>query len=85
MSGNVKVERIQTGMRIEKRLVKVLKALAEYLDISLGDLIEGIVLHSFEGKSPFNEETIGKIDEIKKIYNLDLNSSHSHKLTEGMA
>jgi len=81
MSDNVKVDRIQTGMRIEKRLVKVLKALAEYLDISLGDLIEGIVLHAFEGKSPFNEETVGK---IKKIYNLDLDASHSHKLTEGM-
>ena len=67
MSDNVKVDRIQTGMRIEKRLVKVLKALAEYLDISLGDLIEGIVLHAFEGKSPFNEETVGKINEIKKI------------------
>ncbi|MBT3225554.1 MAG: hypothetical protein HN580_13260 [Deltaproteobacteria bacterium] len=84
MSDNVKVDRIQTGMRIEKRLVKVLKALAEYLDISLGDLIEGIVLHAFEGKSPFNEETVGKINEIKKIYNLDLDASHSHKLTEGM-
>lgn len=78
----MKVERIQTGMRIEKRLVKVLKALAEYIDISLGDLIEGIVLHSFEGKAPFSEETMAKIVEIKKIYDLDLDASHSHKLIE---
>ena len=42
------VERVQTGVRMEKRMVKVLKALAEYLDISLGDLLEGIVLHAFE-------------------------------------
>jgi hypothetical protein len=82
MADSVKIERIQTGMRIEKRLVKVLKALAEYHDISLGDLIEGIVLHSFEGKSPFGEKTISKISEIKKIYELDLDASHSHKLTE---
>lgn len=82
MVEQVKVERIQTGMRIEKRMVKVLKALAEYLEISLGDLIEGIVLHAFEGKAPFSEEMIARIDEIKKIYHLDLNASHSHKLIE---
>lgn len=82
MTDSVKVERIQTGMRIEKRLVKVLKALAEYLDISLGDLMEGIVLHTFEGKAPFSERTIEKIGEMKKIYDLDLDASHSHKLVE---
>ncbi len=82
MTEGIKVERIQTGMRIEKRLVKVLKAVAEYHDITLGDLVEGIVLHSFEGKSPFAEKTIRKIAEIKKIYDLDLDASHSHKLIE---
>jgi hypothetical protein len=78
----MKIERVQTGMRMEKKLVKVLKALAEYLDLSLGDLIEGIVLHSFDGIAPFSDETLKKIESIKKIYDLDLNSSHSHKLTE---
>lgn len=82
MAGKLKVERIQTGMRIEKRLVKVLKALAEYLEISLGDLIEGIVLHAFDGKAPFSKEMTERIGDIKKIYGLDLDSSHSHKLIE---
>ncbi len=82
MGENIKVERVQTGMRIEKRIVKVLKALAEYLEISLGDLIEGIVLHAFDGKAPFSEKTLIKISEIKKIYDLNLDSSHSHKLIE---
>ena len=82
MTDEIKVERIQTGMRIEKRLVKVLKAVAEYLDMTLGDLIEGIVLHAFEGKSPFSATMIEKISDIKKIYELELNSSHSHKLIE---
>ena len=76
------VERIQTGMRIEKRMVKVLKALAEYLDMSLGDLIEGIVLHAFDGKPPFSPETLQKIKDIKKVYDLDLDSTHSHRLME---
>lgn len=79
---NLKVQRIQTGMRLEKRIVKVLKALAEYLDMTLGDLMEGIVLHVFEGKAPFDEPTLKKIEEMKKIYDLDLDSSHSHRLSE---
>ena len=82
MENQIRVERIQTGMRIEKRILKVLKALAEYLDMTLGDLIEGIVLHAFEGKAPFNDKLLKKIDEIKKVYELDLDSSHSHKLIE---
>ena len=52
------IERVQTGIRIEKRLLKVLKGLAEVLDISLGDLLEGIVLHAFEGKAPFSPAII---------------------------
>ena len=79
----VTVERIQTGVRVEKRLLKVLKALAEYHDITLGDLIEGVMLHTFEGKLPFGRDSRKKIAELKKIYGLDLNSSHAHKLVEG--
>ena len=82
MKNQISVERIQTGMRIEKRILKVLKALAEYLDMTLGDLIEGIVLHAFEGKAPFNDKLLKKIGEIKTVYELDLDSSHSHKLIE---
>jgi len=80
MKDQIQVVRMQTGMRIEKRMVKVLKALAEYLDMTLGDLIEGIVLHAFDGKVPFNDKTLKKIKEIKMVYDLDLDSTHSHKL-----
>jgi hypothetical protein len=78
----VTVERIQTGVRMEKRLVKVLKGLAEYHDMSLGDLLEGIVLHAFDGKTPFGRESLQKIGELKKVYGLDLDSTASHRLTE---
>ncbi|HYR28455.1 MAG TPA: hypothetical protein VEU30_08315 [Thermoanaerobaculia bacterium] len=78
----IPVERIQTGVRMEKRLVKVLKGLAEYHDLSLGDLLEGIVLHAFEGKAPFKRESLQKIAELKKVYGLDLDASASHKLIE---
>jgi hypothetical protein len=76
------VERIQTGVRLEKRLFKVLKALAELKDLSLGDLLEGIVLHVFEGKTPFNAETLRQITELKRIYGLDLKAADSHRLRE---
>lgn len=78
----IEVERVQTGVRIEKRLLKVLKAFAELKDITLGDLLEGIVLHAFEGKAPFSKESLGQIGELRKIYGLTLRASDSHKLQE---
>ena len=76
------VERVQTGVRVEKRLLKVLKALAELHDLSLGDLLEGIVLHAFEGKAPFGDESRRRIAELRKIYGLDLEAADSHRLVE---
>jgi hypothetical protein len=76
------VERVQTGVRMEKRLLKVLKALAEYYDLSLGDLLEGIVLHAFDGKVPFTPESLARIADLKKVYGLDLDAAASHRLRE---
>lgn len=78
----IEIERVQTGVRIEKRMLKVMKGLAEYHDMTLGDLIEGIVLHAFDGKAPFGHESLGKIADLKKIYGLDLDASASHQLIE---
>jgi hypothetical protein len=82
MPKKLEIERIQTGVRMERRLVKVLKALAEYKNLTLGDLLEGIVLHSFEGKTPFAAETLRKITELKAVYELDLDPRSSHRLRE---
>jgi hypothetical protein len=76
------IERVQTGARMEKRMVKVLKGLAEYLDISLGDLLEGIVLHAFAGKAPFSELTLKQIALLKEIYGMDYGVEVSHRLRE---
>lgn len=76
------VERVQTGVRMEKRILKVLKGFAEYHDMSLGDLLEGIVLHAFDGKTPFSSASLERIRELKKFYALDLDSSASHRLKE---
>ena len=76
------VERVQTGVRMEKRLLKVLKAFAEYHDMTLGDLLEGVVLHAFDGKTPFSAASLERIQELKKFYELDLDSEASHRLKE---
>jgi hypothetical protein len=76
------VERVQTGVRMEKRLLKILKAFAEYHDMTLGDLLEGIVLHAFDGKTPFSPASLERIQELKRFYEFDLDSTASHRLKE---
>lgn len=76
------VERVQTGIRVEKRLLKVMKAVAQLKDMSVGDLLEGIVLHAFEGKSPFSAGTLKQIAHFKRLYGLTLEARDSHQLTE---
>ncbi len=78
----IPIERVQTGVRIEKRLLKVLKALAEMHDVGLGDLLEGIVLHAFEGQSPFGPESIAKIEQLKAVYGLDYSAAAAHHFSE---
>ena len=82
MAKSIEIERIQTGVRIEKRLLKVLKGLAELKDMTLGDLLEGVVLHAFEGKAPFSRETLQQIEQLRKLYGLTLRASDSHQLKE---
>ena len=76
------IDRTQTGVRLETRLLKVLKALATELDLSLGDLLEGIVLHAFEGKAPFSAATLRKVRTLKEVYGLDLTTKDAHQLRE---
>ncbi len=78
----VTVQRTQTGLRIERNTLKVLKGLAEYLDLSLGDLVEGIVLHAFDGKAPFSPSTLEKVAQLKAVYGLTLTAADAHKLAE---
>jgi predicted DNA-binding ribbon-helix-helix protein len=79
------ITRVQTGLRLESRLLKTMKGLAEYLDMSVAELIEGMVLHAFEGEAPFSEATLKKITALKAVYDLDLTAEDSHRLTEDPA
>ena len=74
----LKVDRVQTGVRLEKRLLKVLKGLAEYFEISMTELFEGILLHELDGKSAFagKEEILEVIAGLRKVYGLALVALH---------
>jgi hypothetical protein len=79
----VVVERVQTGVRMEKRMLKVLKAIAEQKDLTLGDLLEGIVLYAFEGKTvPFSAQSLKEIEQFKSLYGMTLTAADSHNLKE---
>jgi hypothetical protein len=56
------------GVRMDKRLVKVLKALAELYDLSLGQLIEDLVRGAFAGRQPFFDVALTQIAELMAIY-----------------
>ncbi len=81
-NSSIPVERVQIGARMEKRLVKVLRALAEYHDMTLGDLLEGIVLHVFENRLPFDEDGLRRIAQLKLVYGVGYDASASHRFTE---
>ncbi|MCC6388161.1 MAG: hypothetical protein IT302_12355 [Dehalococcoidia bacterium] len=86
------VERVQLGVRIEKRLVKVLKGLAEFEGVSLGQLLEKIVLHSFEpmrgeegewAASPHGKRALAAIAQLRQVYGLDYDVHASRQFREG--
>lgn len=77
------IKRVQVGARMEKSLVKVLRGLADYLDLSLGDLLEGITLHALEGKTPFSEETLAQVKRLKAVHGLSVGAKDSHRMVEG--
>lgn len=74
------VERVQLGVRMEKSMVKVLKGLAEFEGVSLGQLLEKIVLHTFEPvpgdegescASPHGKKALAAITDLKRIYGMN--------------
>lgn len=67
--------KVQTGVRMEKRMVKVLKALAEYYDVSLGDFLEALVLASFAGTKPFTDDGLSRVADIMRVYGMTLGAS----------
>jgi hypothetical protein len=88
------IERVQLGVRMEKRMVKVLKGLAEFDGLTLGQLLEKIVLHSFEpvpgqegemSASPHSKRALEAIADLKRIYGMDYDMHASRIFREDHA
>ena len=87
----VTVERVQLGVRMEKHMVKVLKGLAEFEGITLGQLLEKIVLHSFEpvagqegemAASPHGKRALAAIADLKRIYGMAFDMHAARRFAE---
>lgn len=74
-------ERIQIGVKMEKRMVKVLKAVAEYHDVSLGEMLESLVLHAFEPALPFDDATLQRVVQLKRVYGMDYDVNSAQRFT----
>jgi len=73
-------DRTQTGLRMDRALLKVLKGLAEYLNMNLADLVEGVLLHGLEGRSAITDEaTLETIQQLRQIYGMQLTAEDSHQ------
>lgn len=86
--GPVVVDRVQLGRRMEARMVKVLEGLAEFEGATLGQLLEKIVLHSFEPKegeegemaaSPHSKRALAAIADLKRVYGMDFDMHPSRR------
>lgn len=85
------VTRVQIGARMEKRLVQVLKGLAEFKEMTLGELLEEIVLHSFEpvpgqegqhSASPHSVRSLQAITDLKKVYGLEYGKHDNYSFVD---
>ena len=83
----VAVERVQLGVRMEKRMVQVLKGLAEFKGMTLGQLLEETVLHSFEPAkghegqlcaSPHGKKSLEAIAALKRVYGMNYDAHASY-------
>lgn len=69
----IEIERVQTGMRIESKILKVLKGMAEYRDLGTNEMLELILMHAFENKPCFSDDGFKAVRDLKKIYGMSYN------------
>jgi len=85
------IERRELPVRIENRLASVLQDLADQSGRDVGQLLEEIVLHSFEGTqgaegmnspSPYSAKTFRQIEDLKKKHGIDYDTHANYGFVE---
>jgi hypothetical protein len=85
-----KVKRTAIEARLEERLARVLRDLANITNRSLGEVLEEALLHSFEAvpgvrgavASPHTPATLELIEELKRKHSLDYDTHDNYRFTE---
>jgi catechol 2,3-dioxygenase-like lactoylglutathione lyase family enzyme len=88
---DLKVKRVAVDARIEERLAKVVNDLAKEHGQTVGEFLEGTLLHAFEpvagqeGQavcSPYSKRTFADIARLKKKHGLDYDTHANYRFTE---
>jgi len=64
-------DRVQVNVRMNRRLVKVLRGAAEYFDMPFSALLENIAVTALDGQCPFDPDSLKRIEQLKKVYGFD--------------
>lgn len=79
----IEIERVQLGVRMEKRMVKVVKALAEASDMTFGEMLEDIVNHALEGESTFSQpKVLAVVKDFKRLYGMNYGVHDHHNFSK---
>ena len=82
------IEREAVSLRLESRIVSVLRSLAEHKQMDLTELLEETLLHTFEKMphggvaSPHTRSDLDRIAELKEAHGLDYDVHASYRFVE---
>ena len=77
------IERVDVRVRLEKRLAALLGDLAVHKRMSVGEVLEEMILHTNEGAGPHTKTTLRHIQELKARHGIDYDSHGSYRFVEG--
>ena len=83
----IEVERVRVEARIEKRLAALLVDLADATRSDVGQLLEDVLLHSFEGSargvaSPYTDRQHARIAQLKRTHGIDYEAHDNYRFVE---
>ncbi|HVY71416.1 MAG TPA: bleomycin resistance family protein [Verrucomicrobiae bacterium] len=84
----LEIERVPFQTRVEKRLAAVMEDIARHKKMTVGEMLEETLLHTFERMpgdsvaSPHTRATLAYIQELKKKHGLDYDCHGSYRFVE---
>ncbi len=77
------IERVDVRVRLEKRLASLLEDLAAHKRMSVGEVMEEMILHTNDGVGPHTKTTLRHIQQLKARHGIDYDSHGSYRFVEG--